>query len=144
MVSSILIILFSLVLLIYWFRYSCMLLLRNRMEAAVSVRTVKDSRFSFGAVQEQLKTAEALDPLHRSLQRDYEVFVYLVEHASGLSLESFEDRLLRLDYRIMQGRYDLTKRMFPRQARLALSEMASIMAILVGRMSEQAGVQVEA
>jgi len=31
--------------------------------------------------------------LHASLQRDYQVLTYLLEHAAGLELEAFEDRL---------------------------------------------------
>jgi hypothetical protein len=64
--------------------------------------------------------------------------MYLVEHASGLGLESFEDRLLRLDYRIMQRWYGLVRALFPAQARQTLSEMASILAILADRMGSQA------
>jgi hypothetical protein len=61
-----------------------------------------------------------------------------VEHASGLGLESFEDRLLVLDYRIMQLWYGIMRALFPARARQTLSEMASILAILTDRMSSQA------
>ena len=51
MVASILIIGFSLVLLVYWFRYSCILLLRN---SAVE-SDILDERFGFARVQQQLQ-----------------------------------------------------------------------------------------
>jgi hypothetical protein len=85
-----------------------------------------------------------LDPLHRSLERDYRVLTYLLEHAAGLELEQLEYRLLVLDYRAMQGWYRLTKWAAPRQARLALAEMADILGVLVGRIDEHAGIRREA
>src|SRR5256885_926926 len=117
MLASILIIAFSLALLVYWFRYSCILLMRNYSELAGSSRAVVDTRFRVADVQERLRSAEALDPLHTSLQRDYQVLIYLLEHAAGLELEAFEDRLLVIDYKVMQWWYRLTKTAAPDQAR---------------------------
>jgi hypothetical protein len=85
-----------------------------------------------------LKLGEALDPLHEALRRDYQLLMYLVEHASGLELESLEDRLLVLDYRIMQRWYGLVRTLLPTHARQTLSEMASILEILLDRVSSQA------
>jgi hypothetical protein len=143
MLASILIISFSLVLLVYWFRYSCILLLRNQAEPK-SARGRLDDRFSFAEVLTRLKTEPELDPLHRSLDRDYRVFTYLVEHAAGLELQSFEDRLLVLDYRVMGWWYRITRTAAPNQARKALTEMASILGVLVHKMGEQAGAYTEA
>ena len=146
MFASVLIILVCSAFLAYWFRYSCILLLRAEQERTASVSAVPDIRFCFAEVQTRLKTAEAevLDPLHLSLQRDYEILIYLFEHAAGLSLESFEDRLLVLDYKVMQWWYRVTKTAAPQQARRALSEMASILTVLAQKMGEQAGVKNEA
>ena len=144
MIASFLIIGFSLLLLVYWFRYRCVLLLRAHTERAGSVSAVADNRFCFAEVQARLRTAEVLDPLHLSLQHDYELLIYLLQHAAGLSLESFEDRLLVLDYKVMRWWYRLTKVAAPQQARHALYEMASILQVLAQKMGEQAGVQTEA
>jgi hypothetical protein len=144
MVASFLIIGFSLLLLLYWFRYSCILLLRSRTERTTSASAVPDSRFCFAEVQARLGTAEVLDPLHLSLQRDYEILIYLLQHAAGLNLESFEDRLLVLDYKVMQLWYRLTRIAAPQQARRALYEMASILNVLAQKMGEHAGLQTEA
>jgi hypothetical protein len=130
MVTGILIIAFSLALLCYWFRYSCILLLRNMKETAP---VVDDTRFRIGDVQAQLQSDTALDPLHDSLQRDYAMLVYLFEHAAGLQLSSVEDRLLVLDYRIMRCWYRFTRLVAPVKARQALSEMATVLSILAGR-----------
>jgi hypothetical protein len=144
MISSFLIIGFSLILLVYWFRYSCILVLRAYTERAVSASAASDIRFCFADVQARLKTAPALDPLHLALQRDREILIYLLQHAAGLSLDSFEDRLLELDYKVMQVWYSLTRIAAPQQARRALYEMASILNVLAQKMGEQAGVQTEA
>jgi hypothetical protein len=144
MIASILIIGFSVLLLGYWFRYSCILLLRSHAERTASASAVPDTRFCFAEVQARLRTTEVLDPLHLSLQRDYKILIYLLQHGAGLSLESFEDRLLVLDYKVMQWWYRLTKVAAPQQARRALYEMASILNVLAQKMSEQAGVQAEA
>jgi len=144
MIASFLIIGLSLILLVYWFRYSCILVLRAHAERVLSASAVSDIRFCFADVQERLKTASALDPLHLALQRDREILIYLLQHAAGLSLDSFEDRLLVLDYKLMQWWYSLTRIAAPQQARRALYEMASILNVLAQKMGEQAGVQTEA
>ena len=136
MLTSILIIAFSLALLVYWFRYSCILLLRNHQTEAVG-ETV-DNRFRVGEIQERLRTSEPLDPLHASLQRDYQVLTYLLEHAAGLELDAFEDRLLVIDYKVMQWWYRLTKTAAPDQAREALKEMALVLGILVDKIDQRA------
>ena len=137
MIASILIIGFSVVLLVYWFRYSCLLLLRSQAEA-VEAAAFEDSRFHVGEVQAQLLTASQLDPLHTALQRDYALLTYLAQHAAGLELQSIEDRLLVLDYRVMQSWYRFTNTVAPQQARKALAEMASVLGILVGKIDERA------
>jgi hypothetical protein len=136
MIASALIFGFSLVLLAYWFRYSCLLLIRSHGGHAAS--TPQTSRFSLRQIQDGLKLGQDLDPLHAALRRDYQILMYLLEHASGLGSESFEDRLLALDYRLMQLWYRLTRTIFPRGARGALSEMASVVEILVYRLGEHA------
>ena len=85
-----------------------------------------------------------LDALHQSLDRDYRVVTYLLEHAAGLELEQLEYRLLILDYKVMQGWYRLTKSAAPQQARRALGEMAEILGVFVGRIGSQSGVQNQA
>lgn len=142
MLTSILIIVFSLILLVYWFRYSCILLLRNYSENGVLAP--HDDRFHFAAVQEQLKTETDLDPLKRSLDRDYQVISYLLQHSADLALQSIEDRLLVLDYAIMRMYYRITRTAVPDQSRRALSEMASILSVLVQKIGVQPGLQNQA
>jgi hypothetical protein len=134
MIASVLIITFSLVLFVYWFRYSCLLLLRRSAEVPVAAEG-----FHYNAVQQGLKAGMDLDPLHQSLERDYRLLTYLLEHAAGLELERLEYHLLVLDYRMMQGWYRVTKSAAPQQARRALGEMAEVLNALVGRIGAQSG-----
>lgn len=139
MIASVLIITFSLVLFVYWFRYSCLLLLRRTADQPVA----EADRFHYATVQQGLKAGLELDPLHQALDRDYRVLTYLLEHAAGLELEQLEYRLLVLDYKFMQSWYRLTKSAAPQQARQALGEMANVLEVLVGRIGEQAGTRNE-
>jgi hypothetical protein len=142
MLTSALIIVFSLVLLVYWFRYSCLLLLRQQTMQDSTVRN--DSRFNFVSVKERLQRGEQLDPLHECLQRDYQILTYLLDHGTSLDAGGLEDRLLVLDYRLMEWWFRITRRMAPRQAREALSEMASILGVLVTKISGPGGLQNQA
>jgi hypothetical protein len=142
--TSILIIAFSAILLIYWFRYCCILLIRTHAEQQAVSALACDSQFSFNNVRERLRSESELDALCRSLDRDYALFSYLLGHAAGLGATSLEDRLLVIDYKVMQGWYRLTKTAAPEQARNALDEMATVLGLLVGKMGERAAAQSQA
>jgi hypothetical protein len=144
MLTSILIIVICAGLLLYWFRYTCILLVRNGAEESQSFSPAAQASFNFHEVQGRLGSEQQLDPLHSALQRDYDVLTYLVRHASGLAFESFEERLLVWDYKLMQMWYSVTKVAAPEQARGALREMASVLMILAGRIGHRAGVHGEA
>jgi hypothetical protein len=131
MLAGVLISSVSFGLLCYWFRYSCLLLLRSRSEQATAP---VDSRFSFWQVRERLDTAPDLDSLRLSLERDYRIVTYLLQHTAGLGAQSVEDRLLQLDYKLMHRWYALTHTAAPQQARRALSEMAAVVACLAQKM----------
>jgi hypothetical protein len=124
MVASILITVVSLVLLSYWFRYSCLLLLRNQAQSANVAQKQGD-----------------LDPLREAVERDYRLLTYLCRHAAGLAEQSLEERILILDYKLMRIWYRLTRTLAPAQARSALSEMAAVVAFLGQRIDEQGGLQ---
>ena len=141
MLVTILILTISVALLIYWFRFCCIGLLRNSTDHRF---LMPGNRFSFPAVRERLQTESDLDPLHRSLDRDYRVVSYLLRHAAGLGGQSLEHRLLLVDYKLMQVWYWVTRSAAPAQARKALSERAAILSCLAHKMGEQAGLRVQA
>jgi len=126
MIASILILAFSAILLVYWFRYSCLLLLRNAADEACQ-DPQQDERFSIGMVISRARTDSELAPLERALDRDYQLLSYLLKHAADLELASIENRMLILDYRFMRIWYRLTRVIAPNQSRKALVEMASVL-----------------
>jgi hypothetical protein len=144
MFASVSIIVLCSALLAYWFRYSCILLLRNSTEQAGAVSLAMQGTFKCGAIQEGLQNGEPLDPLHKLLAADYQVLTYIVRHSSRVKLESFEERLLVWDYKVMQFWYGVTKTAAPEQAREALREMATVLTVLSSRIGQRAGVAVEA
>jgi hypothetical protein len=144
MFASILIIVLCAALLVYWFRYSCILLLRNSADEANALSSAMQGTFQGAAIQDSLEKGADLDPLHNLLKRDYQVLTYLVRHSSRVKLESFEERLLVWDYKAMQFWFGVTKTAAPDQAREALREMASVLAVLSGRIGHRAGVAAEA
>jgi hypothetical protein len=137
MLASILIIAFSFVLFVYWFRATCQLLLRNHAEQTAATPATANDRFSFPQVQMMLKTEPELGSLHSLLNQDFRVLTYVRQHAASLESGSFEDRLLILDYRIMQWYFRFMNVVLPSQARTALSEMATVVGVLAHRMSPQ-------
>src|ERR1039457_2717982 len=133
----------SAVLLVYWLRYSCVMLLRGAQERSAML-AVADERFSASSVLERLKTEADLAPLERALERDYRVVTYIIEHATDLELASIENKLLVLDYQLMRLWSHLTRPLAPRQSRKALSEMASVLRVLTGQMGGSNQLQTEA
>jgi hypothetical protein len=127
MAASILITVVSLILLSYWFRYSCLLLLRTHAQHP-----------------SEAPNEANLDPLRQAVERDYRLLTYLFRHAAGLAEQSLEDKILILDFKLMRIWYQLTRSLAPAQARNALSEMAAVVAFLGQRIGEQAGLQAEA
>ena len=127
MIASILILTFSAVLLVYWFRYSCVLLLRNAAQRAEQPMT--DERFSIGFVLERVRTEKHLDTLERALDRDYHMLTYLLKHAADLELASIENRILILDYRLMRLWYRITRTIAPEQSRKALASPSAFMVL---------------
>ena len=142
MITSVFIIAISVILFVYWLRYSCVMLLRNAQERT-EVSTVADERFSISSVRERLRTEGDLDSLERALDRDYHVVTYLIEHAADLELASIENKLLVIDYKLMRVWSHLTRTAAPEQSRTALAEMASVLGVLVGQMSAQGHLQTE-
>ena len=143
MFASVLIIILSSALFAFWVRHTCVELLRSQGEWAAAVNPAVRSTLGLADIREQLNAGGELSPVLSLLQRDYDVIAYLTRHASGLKLESFEEKMLFWDYNAMRCWYQLTRTAAREQAREALSEMASVLNILAGRLGERAGLAAE-
>src|SRR5204863_6220870 len=135
MIASILILALSAVLFGYWFRYSCVLLLRNAQSRLDPARR-PDERYSIGFVLDHVQTAIQLEPLESALSRDYQMLTYLIQNAADLEMASIENRLLILDYKLMRLWYRATRTIAPAQSRKALAEMASVLGAVAGQIDD--------
>ena len=140
MISSLLIIGVSLVLFVYWFRYTCLLILSAKTTKDYAGEVAAANQLSFPEVQEQVKDASSdrLDHLRQSLNRDYAVITYLLRHANEFEAvgTSIEQRMLRVDYHLMKVWYHLTRRISVERARQALEEMSTVVAYFANSMGE--------
>ncbi len=144
MVASILIIAFSLVLFVYWFRYTCLLILSAKTTKDYAGEVAKANQLSFPQVQDQLRgqwaESKQYGPLHASLDRDFRLLTYLLRHAAKFQLGGYsaEERMLMVDYRIMRTWYSLAGNLWPLQAKYALSEMSDIVGHFANALGERA------
>ena len=132
MVEVVLIVGFSVLLLVYWFRYTVLLLISEESVEASAV----DSQLSLPETQERLRNPQAdlaLDRLHRALEQDYRVIRYLLDHAAGLGLRPLERFLLMLDYQMLRAWYKV------KPNRRALAEMADILHYMAYKMRRPEG-----
>jgi len=83
-----------------------------------------------------------LDQLQQSLERDYQVITYLLRHAGSYNLEgqSFEQLLLRLDYKLMSFWYRIARMASESWARRALLEMSTVIGHFANTMGERTAV----
>ena len=146
MLSIGLIVLFSVVLFVYWFRYSCLLILQNR--TASSTVYASSGTLTFPAVQERLKKqaggVDLLDQLHSELSNDYRIICFLLRCAAENGVDPVERRLLMLDYWLLQACYGATRRAAPLQARKALEEMSNIVSYFAGSVGRHAAQHAQA
>jgi hypothetical protein len=127
MLASILIIITSSGLFLYWFRYTCLLLLAQGDEQQ-AVKVASTIRLHFPAIQADLPMqaqTSTLDGFHQLLQNDYHILTGLLHQARGA--DSIERRLLTIDYHCMRLWYALTRRRHRAHARNALAEIAMIL-----------------
>jgi hypothetical protein len=142
MIASIFIILVSAALLAYWYRYTCVLILRTRTvkDYAAGMATANDLRFH--EIQGRLvREAPAADlpSLQKALESDYRLLTYLVEHTAGLEVGglTLEQRMLMIDFKAMRLVCALSRWVGIDYARAALEEMSSILNHLANAMGER-------
>lgn len=131
MIGSFLIISISMALFVYWFRYTCVLILRARPARDYAARIAEANQLQFPTVQSELPLAaegDKLDALERLLERDYRLLTYLLRHAAEFrdAGNPLERHMLMLDYRLMRVWYAVSRRISLAQGRTAVQEMAFI------------------
>ncbi len=142
MLASILITLISTALLIYWFRYTCLLMLGTRTGKDYATGVAAANGLAFGGVHESALnsvSADALAAIELSLERDYRLLTYLLKQLSGVSVGglTIEQRMLMFDFWLMRGVFKLTRGMAVPRARQAVLEMAGVLNRLANDMGER-------
>ncbi len=132
MILSALIIAVSTALFLYWFRYSCVLILSTKTTRDYTEEVAAANQLGFiGAVDKLDVTGQhELEAVRRSLERDFQVVNNLLAKVSGLpeGTDALEEMMLRIDFRIMSAWFSLTRRFSDSTARSALDEMSQIVA----------------
>ena len=151
MIFNIVMVGFSALLLMYWFRYSCLLILRTQPERDYAKQVAGANHLNVFEVRTRLAavasgTATSLDGLDRMLDRDYRLLLYLTRHATNFKTAGFEVEHLILvcDYRIMSVVYRITRRISDARGAKQLAEMAAIVTRFASLMGERAALAASA
>jgi len=141
MIISLLIIAVSTVLFLYWFRYTCVLILNTRTTRDYSEEIAAANELCFVDVQDRLasSTAHEFDAIQSSLERDYRRVNDLLKAARiPVDGDPMEESMLRIDFRVMKVWYSLSRRFSESGARTALEEMTQIVAHFANSCGERA------
>ncbi|MCZ2079770.1 MAG: hypothetical protein LC130_32785 [Bryobacterales bacterium] len=142
MITSILISVLSVLLLAYWFRYTCQLILGARTSKDYAQQVAIANQLSFVDVHARLRedASARLDPLWQSLDKDYRILTYLLRHAADFDLggSTVEQRMLMVDFVVMRFVYSLGNRFSNSMARRALTEMSEILSHFAHVLGERA------
>jgi len=141
MIGSVLVLVSSMVLFVYWFRYACLLMLRTKPAVDHTSEVAAANGLNLPDVlvrlQEQVGDAQ-LAALQESLDRDYRLLTGLLSRTTEFQVGgcSLEDRLLMIDYAIMRVWYSAARRFSHSRAQQTLTEMAGIVGHFAGVVGE--------
>ena len=141
--TTILIIIGSVLLFGYWFRYTCLLILSAKTTRDYACEVAAANQMSFMEVQALLREAgpEDLDQLSASLERDFTLVSNLIQNANGGNAEfRVEDRMLQMNYSSARFLFKTVGRFSPAMARHALDEMTTVISHFANAMGERAAV----
>jgi hypothetical protein len=144
MIASAIITAFSMALLLAWFRYSCGLILKAKPARDYAPEVAAANKLALLEVQHDLPNANerrALDLLRQKLERDYRLLSYLLDHSPALHTgnESFEQRMMMLDFKLMKAYYAMASKLSRSNARRALQEMTQVVCYFANTMGERGG-----
>lgn len=133
LIWSALVIIFSFALFAYWFRYSCILILRTRTTTDFGSPLAGQANLTFDQIQAELESqgsAAQIDALRAALERDYALVSSLLARAPGITehFSELEQWMLRTDYRVMQCWDALSRHLIGQPSRGAIAEMSAIVA----------------
>ena len=129
-------------LFLYWFRYTCVLMLSARTTKDFGAEVAAANRLGYVEFDGRIgtMTSSELEAVHRSLQRDYRLVSALLRQAGEWKVggNSLEDMMLRADFQLMKLAYGVSRRVSDARARSAVKEMTQIVAHMANAFGEQA------
>lgn len=145
MIGSLIVLAISFVLFVYWFRYTCLLILSAKPARDYSQQVAEANGMAFPDVRRQLGNEPEIAQLHTlqaSLERDYRILNYLLRHAKDLEVNGvpIEQHMLAVDYQVMKMVDAASRRLGLSGSRRALREMADIVSYLAQVIGERTAV----
>ena len=138
MVSTIAITVCSILLLCYWFRYTCHLILSAATARDYCTNFAETHQLGFQEAQRRLHQGTTeFDAVKDMLDRDYAVLARLMDRAES-SAAGVERRMLAIHYRLMSLSYRASNRLSASTARKALEEMSMVVAHFANVIGEAA------
>jgi hypothetical protein len=141
MIASAIIAALSLVLLAYWFRYVCLLMLAAKPAKDYAAHVAAANDLSFVKAKSHLAGAvepQQLDRLQRELDRDYRIVLCLLRQGTRIPGYQLEQKLLMTYFMSMRAAYPILRRLRPEACRRALGEMTDVVAYFATRTGELA------
>jgi hypothetical protein len=141
MISSGLIIAISGLLLAYWFRYTCLLILCSKTSRNYAQVMAERHKLAFQDVRARIgASGDGLDPLARAIERDYRIVKTLLSKADGfVEPWPMEEWLLRLNFAGQRWLYWAARKLSPRIGRAALREMVQVVEHLANSCGARGG-----
>ena len=142
MITTIVIMTLSLAMFVYWFRYSCILILESdwNEEKAREIACQNELAFdSSDALLARSASTVEMDKLRDSLDRDLRAIRNLMSECPGLreTGASLESRMLMVDFQLMKAWYAVTRSMSQPKAQQALRSMSKIVGYMAGEVGDQ-------
>lgn len=132
----------SALLLGYWFRYTCLLILSAKTACDYAAGVAATNQLGFQEAQARLRDGSVMDfdPIRKALERDYSLITYLLKNGSqtGAEESSLETRMLEMYYCMMGALYRATRPFSAEAARHALQQMSAVVEHLANVMGERA------
>ena len=130
-------------LLIYWFRYSCRLILNAKPARDYTGQVAAANELRFLEIQQDLpfvRGRRQLDNLQKSLERDYRVLSFLLRHTAALHAETdfLEQNMLMVHFNLVRAYYALICAISQSKGRRAIQEMAKVVTHFANCMGERA------
>lgn len=142
MITTIVIMTLSLAMFVYWFRYSCILILESDWNEEKAREIAAQNELAFDSSDALLTRSVSgfeMDSLRDSLDSDLRVIRRLMAEGPGLreTGASLESRMLMVDFQLMKAWYAVTRPMSQTKAHHALRSMSKIVGYLAGELGDQ-------